>query len=880
MHTDDPREYSLQMGSRRVFNVLCVAALVGCGSERPGGSTPTPIGVSRSASTLPWVMSAESTAPRELAPVHAEWVFSAVWNGTGFFVTTRPVNGNFVTSGLDDSGAAVEVPDALRNVPPNIGTMVSTEAGVLLVAVGFVDGPGGGAGKVRGILVRPDASTGKLFDIDSYDLATDEPHIALASDGRKCLLLLNRTTGTSALVIDPTTGSASAPTPLSDLGKPVSNGKEYAVFASSTALNGPFSVTRIGLDGTVLSSNSVSPDVPGEVQSAASDGDGYLVVYTTPGSGTALRGQRFDASGALVGPSFIIGYGATAGADVGFDGTNYYAVWLDYSSPYNIYLPYAIRISPQGSVIKPVTKFPQVDAKAGGAGPRLAFDGSKWLIAMPPGIGFFAGPNGPIGSAFSLQSSNAVGALSGIATNGSEYVVLWRRREGANELFRGARVPFGTPAPTFEVLQGLPDDAAVGIVSDGRAYILQGESWHARLEGGTVTPFDPSLPGAYWPARGKYLFVHHTSSTQAATLTVTTADTNGVVSTSPATTICDGPGSFGEQPDNCVLLGEAATKDEYAFRWVTYSGSANGFFATRLDENGTVIATQSMGRENVNTATFDGGTYTIFPVSGFDTFLSDGSGYIVAGLTQNQAFCSGGICGGALFTYDKELRRIGRNLLPQVNEIEPSAGAYYAFYRNPAESIWNIDIAIMSNQGDLTGSQKLFDNAIVNQARSAKPESFLISYTVPDDGYTESRYRFLERGRTLGSACEATWQCLAGHCSGGTCMMGDAALPDSRPDHAVPSGSQGQDGSVEGASQNPTPDASKLPGDAAAKAGAVDAHADGAKTSNASPATDGGCGACTVGRDSPGRDISALALLGLVLTSARPRRRHRASPAL
>ncbi|NWG28523.1 MAG: hypothetical protein HXY48_08315 [Ignavibacteriaceae bacterium] len=143
---------------------------------------------------------------------------------------------------------------------------------------------------------------------------------------------------------------------------------------------------RVTQGGLVLDMGGIPICTFAEIQSKPSveyDGTNYLVIWQDYRNGT----NNYDIYGARVTPDGNVldpdGFAITnAGnnqqeASLGFDGTNYLAVWTDYRSGGRDI--YGARISPSGTVLD-VSGIPICTAPESPDYPSVEFDGTNYLV--------------------------------------------------------------------------------------------------------------------------------------------------------------------------------------------------------------------------------------------------------------------------------------------------------------------------------------------------------------------------------------------------------------------------------------------------------------------------------------------------------------------
>src|SRR5262245_14245219 len=212
--------------------------------------------------------------------------------------------------------------------------------------------------------------------------------------------------------------------------------------------------------------------------SAATDGSNYLVGYSTgnlgPGNAFGIvKAQRVSASGTLGNLASTGRIGVSP--KVAFDGTNYLLAWVDHN----------------GGLLGPVNVFGQrVDANGTKVGSAfristesnvvflsgLAFGGGKYLVtylyydiasSSVKLYGRFVTTDGVAGARFIITSPQTTGTLNNIATDGTNFLAVWAT--GANmETVKARLVQSNGTLGSLVTLNSSPEPSNQGI---GVAYL-------------------------------------------------------------------------------------------------------------------------------------------------------------------------------------------------------------------------------------------------------------------------------------------------------------------------------------------------------------------------------------------------------------------------
>ncbi|UQA64072.1 MYXO-CTERM sorting domain-containing protein [Polyangium aurulentum] len=253
----------------------------------------------------------------------------------------------------------------------------------------------------------------------------------------------------------------------------------------------------------------------------ASDGNGTFIVWRDYRSGSSydIYGARLSTAGAVLDASGIVISTATGSQRypaLGFDGTNYLAVWEDRRSN-NSYDVYGARVSPAGSILDPagiaIAKSPSDEANlavAAGIGSSLVVwdatgDATDVMAAR-------VSPNGAVLDAsltVSVEVSDQQPTAAGF--DGTNWLVVWSdSRQGRSNLY-GTRVSTAGVALDPAGILLIDTPARVGpprLAFDGTNYLLvwtdnRSIADQTNIFGARVTPSGAVLdPGGFAIAAG------------------------------------------------------------------------------------------------------------------------------------------------------------------------------------------------------------------------------------------------------------------------------------------------------------------------------------------------------------------------------------------
>lgn len=226
----------------------------------------------------------------------------------------------------------------------------------------------------------------------------------------------------------------------------------------------------------------------------------------------------FDPARAVadgIGPAFQIGYGPEGSrqihSEVAFDGTNYLVVWEDNRG--DTWDIYAARVNPTGTVLDP-QGIPIAVALSNQLGPAVAFDGTNYMVvwedyrdgAPPEAYGARVTPSGTVLDPSGFLISTNPGLRGGgpkIAFDGTNYLVAWTDAtawgSGGIDVFCARVTTSGTVLdPSGMMVAGGPNrQSRIDVTFGGTNYmIVWGDQTAARVYGCRVSTagdvLDPS----------------------------------------------------------------------------------------------------------------------------------------------------------------------------------------------------------------------------------------------------------------------------------------------------------------------------------------------------------------------------------------------------
>jgi hypothetical protein len=243
---------------------------------------------------------------------------------------------------------------------------------------------------------------------------------------------------------------------------------------------------------------TVSANSQGQAR-VASDGTGYMVVWTDSRDETGIFGRHVTLTGSVGdGELTAIAHGDSGGGnpDIASNGDGYLVVWKSsgvvdiagrrYSSSGGALDESPIMISPGGNA----------------ASPAVASDGADYLVVWHYLDGIHCarvGSNGVLLDLDPIELTADAGpeAYPAAASNGADYLVVWRYREEITNYIYGARIdPDGQihEPGTIEIARSGKSLEYPAVASDGEDYMVLwldwGQVWSARVSGDGVV-LDP-----------------------------------------------------------------------------------------------------------------------------------------------------------------------------------------------------------------------------------------------------------------------------------------------------------------------------------------------------------------------------------------------------
>jgi hypothetical protein len=267
----------------------------------------------------------------------------------------------------------------------------------------------------------------------------------------------------------------------SDMGVPgkasiASDGKNYLIVSCRPSGSPPAIVVGINYGLLVSDMGQVLSNFPISTYFCAGnavgfDGSNYLVVLPRDGG---LRGMRVSPSGAILtsGTGFEIASTADSSSNarpaVAFDGANYLVVWNKFVSG-NARI-HAARVSPAGVVLD---NFAVTSGPSGlDFDPAVAFGGGNYLVAWTSGAteseNVFGARVSPAGAVLDAPVPIATAAggqlLGGIASDGTNFLVVWNQRASATVFPPADGRIFGRRiAPDMTLLDGAAGTEGIAI---------------------------------------------------------------------------------------------------------------------------------------------------------------------------------------------------------------------------------------------------------------------------------------------------------------------------------------------------------------------------------------------------------------------------------
>ena len=210
---------------------------------------------------------------------------------------------------------------------------------------------------------------------------------------------------------------------------------------------------------------------PAQHPAVASDGNTFLVLWDDRNDAIAIRAQRYDATGALIGPPFTVASGFMPA--VAFDGTNYLSVWRrTVGGQRDIF---SQRVSPAGAlfgevVITNATGSEEGQSVACGVG----MCGVAWRNGASEARFTRIGPDGsvldPGGIVLATHLPVVPSAQFATSTtwDGEAFAVVWN---AGNELGMARVPPTGPPSPLPTIAPATPPQETA-LISNGAGHVV------------------------------------------------------------------------------------------------------------------------------------------------------------------------------------------------------------------------------------------------------------------------------------------------------------------------------------------------------------------------------------------------------------------------
>jgi hypothetical protein len=276
-----------------------------------------------------------------------------------------------------------------------------------------------------------------------------------------------------------------------------SNGTVYLVAWSDERASYPRAyAARVSNAGVVLDGTGFALSV-NFIQThpmVASNGTGFLAVWLDHRNVTSrdLYGARVTGSGTVVDAS---GFAVATTVDfhesypaVASNGTDYFAAWTEWDALLDTYQSRGSRISASALASSAALDVPSLALSASGGAhkyPSVAPGSSGYLVAWEGASGTssdlynaWVSTSGTVtsGSGFPMTTISSLYQVEpAIASNGSNYLVVWRETVGSTIEIRGARVSRqgGTIDPSGLVIaSSIRERAEPAVASDGTNYLV------------------------------------------------------------------------------------------------------------------------------------------------------------------------------------------------------------------------------------------------------------------------------------------------------------------------------------------------------------------------------------------------------------------------
>jgi hypothetical protein len=262
---------------------------------------------------------------------------------------------------------------------------------------------------------------------------------------------------------------------------------------------------RVTPDGTVLDRSGFAVSAMGNLQKAPVldfDGTNYMVVwqdfrdatnYKIYGARVTTGRAVLDSIGIPISTQNCYQYAP----GIAFDGTNYLVAWMDHrSDPY--YDIYGARVSPGGAVLDS-TGFVVSNAVSTQRYPSISSDGSNCLVVWDDGrnsadiYGARVTPSGTVLDPAGLVIYTAPGLqyTPKLAFDGTDWLVVWKDGRSSGSNIYGARVDMsGVTVDSFVVSQQSDDQHAPAIAcGTGDNALAAYISWTGTLSGSVYDAF-------------------------------------------------------------------------------------------------------------------------------------------------------------------------------------------------------------------------------------------------------------------------------------------------------------------------------------------------------------------------------------------------------
>ncbi len=446
------------------------------------------------------------------------WVFalggrspSVASNGTGYFVAwERSVD--IFGARVSSSGVVLDPEAVPLSTAANRQWTPSVASNGTDYFVAWSDSRSGYVGSTTyHVYATRVSSAGAVLDPDGIAVSTAPgsrwvPRVA--SDGTDYLVVWRETglddvhaarVNSAGVVLDALPVVVSAASGRQDRPTVASNGAGYLV-AWEDSRSGAVDayVGRVASDGAVLDPSGTPVGTRANAQwqpNVAWNGSTYLVAWYDARAGALERdlyATRLAADGAVLDPSGIllatsISYSGWP-PGVASDGADYLVVWLDdrVSLARDVY---ATRVSSSGAVLDPGGIPISVRAGNQALAPGVASSGSDYFVVWQDYRGSSYGIAGSRVTSLGvvldpggITIGNAeFGRPPSVASNGSDYLVVWEDRDWSSSFARAARVSDGVVLDPAGIR--LPGGAGpMGVASNGVDYLV---AWGGAL-------FDPS----------------------------------------------------------------------------------------------------------------------------------------------------------------------------------------------------------------------------------------------------------------------------------------------------------------------------------------------------------------------------------------------------